>query len=115
MIITRDGSEFARVLAGPPPIPEERRQVWAQWDKQIEIFALTFLRAFRLPRGNFSLLDAGCGIGTALAVFHRAYPQAELFGCDLDPDHISECEWRWGTFAKLICEDIHARRCAKIS
>lgn len=106
MIIQWQGGTSPVIATRPPAIPQTRRQGWVVWEHQIRIFAEAFLRTYRLPRGKITILDAGCGIGSALPIFRTAYPEAELFGCDLDPDHILECEWRWGTFAKLACEDV---------
>jgi len=70
----------------------ERREIWTKWDQQIRLFAKYFLRHANLPTTKqFTLLDAGCGIGSALHEIHNIYPNAILYGCDNDPDHYNEC------------------------
>jgi len=51
-----------------------------------------FLKACEFADNEaITLLDAGCGIGSALHEIHNIYPNAILYGCDNDPDHYNEC------------------------
>lgn len=83
-------------------ISPERRKVWESWDKQIRIFAKHFLSHANLPSCEFTLMDVGCGIGSALREIHSAYPKAQLFGCDLDTDHINECLRKHGGYGNFF-------------
>jgi SAM-dependent methyltransferase len=58
------------------------------WDHQIRTFAKCFLDNARLPRGPFTLLDVGCGTGSALREISSRYPEALLFGCDVEQEHV---------------------------
>jgi SAM-dependent methyltransferase len=59
-----------------------------EWDRQIQSFARFFLDVARLPSGPFTLLDVGCGTGSALREIARRYPEASLFGCDAEQEHV---------------------------
>jgi SAM-dependent methyltransferase len=51
---------------------------------QTRLFAECFHRHTKVPLGgSFSVLDVGCALGDALPVWHRHYPNAKLFGCDV--------------------------------
>jgi SAM-dependent methyltransferase len=62
------------------PIPD--------WDRQIRSFARFFLDVAWLPSGPFTLLDVGCGTGSALREISNGYPDASLFGCDAEQKHV---------------------------
>jgi SAM-dependent methyltransferase len=59
------------------------------WNNQIRLFAKYFLEHANLPSHKFILLDVGCGTGAALKEIHNSYPHAELFGCDLEEEHVN--------------------------
>jgi SAM-dependent methyltransferase len=59
------------------------------WDRQIRLFAHYFLAHAKLPQERFSLLDVGCGTGSALAAIKKIYPYAILYGCDINDEHLA--------------------------
>jgi SAM-dependent methyltransferase len=57
-----------------------------RWDRQIRLFAAFFLRHANLPAGPFTLLDVGCGTGSAAAAIKRRHPEAAVSGCDVSAE-----------------------------
>ena len=58
--------------------------------RQTRVFAEHFIRHAGLPADQaFSLLDAGCALGDALALFAASYPKARLHG--MKPPTGSQC------------------------
>jgi SAM-dependent methyltransferase len=72
------------------------------WDSQIELFARYFLVHAHLPKNeHLSLLDVGCGTGSALKIIKKKYPELKLAGCDLEPNNIKiskQLNSQYGTF-----------------
>jgi SAM-dependent methyltransferase len=68
------------------------------WEKnggrqQTRIFAEHFCACVSIDcPGTFRLLDVGCGLGDALLVFRRKFPQAELHGIDFSPVAVARCK-----------------------
>lgn len=60
--------------------------------KQSRIFAEHFVAHAGLQaQASFSLLDAGCALGDALALFAQQYPRARLHGIDFSATAIDRC------------------------
>jgi SAM-dependent methyltransferase len=84
---------------------EEAFSPGGPWDKncgqsQTRIFTECLLKHVRIPFGNhFSVLDVGCALGDGLAVWHRRYPNAKLFGCDVSQTAIDRATQMYGTIA----------------
>jgi SAM-dependent methyltransferase len=76
------------------------------WDEQIRLFARYFLAHARLPLVPFSLLDAGCGTGSALYEIRKCYPHAIVAGCDLEYKHVHISTERNGKYAHIYRADI---------
>jgi len=75
------------------------------WDKnsgqsQTRLFTECFLNHVPIPLGKqFSVLDVGCALGDGLAVWHRRYPHAKLYGCDVSQTAIDRATQTYGTIA----------------
>jgi SAM-dependent methyltransferase len=79
---------------------------WEQMDgrSQTTAFAEAQVRLLRLPPTfSGSLLDFGCGLGDALAIFKASYPSAKLFGVDHSREAIELCRKRYGDIATFVC------------
>ena len=48
------------------------------------------------------ILDVGCGTGELLAVLAERYPQAEIWGVEIDPGHVARARQRCGAFGSRI-------------
>jgi SAM-dependent methyltransferase len=91
---TRERSEFVFTEGG-------------HWEKnrgpsQTRRFAEFFHRSVRIPWTNFSVLDVGCALGDALPVWHKKYPSAELYGCDVAEMAVTRCKERYGGMARFF-------------
>lgn len=87
-------------------ITPERRGVWKKWDLQIRVFAKYFLCNANLPKNKITILDAGCGIGSAIHEIHKKYPNIILSGYDNDIDHFKECQRVHSQYANFYLCDI---------
>jgi SAM-dependent methyltransferase len=76
------------------------------WDRQIRIFARVFLDNARLPTGPFTLLDVGCGTGSALREVRLCYPKASLSGCDVEQEHVDIATRMNGDVASFFKGDL---------
>lgn len=77
--------------------------ILSNWDQQICLFAKYFLAHANLPKIPFSLLDVGCGTGSALREIKRMCPYSILYGCDQDEQHLTlsnRMNSVYGTFFK---------------
>jgi hypothetical protein len=77
------------------------------WDNhqgpdQTRGFAECLHRHCYIPWREFSLLDVGCALGDALAVWHEKYPTAKLFGCDVADSAIRRCRERYAGVAHFF-------------
>ena len=77
------------------------------WDKnkgrrQTRAFAECFHLRVRIPWADFSVLDLGCALGDALAVWHQRYPSAKLYGCDVAETAIGRCRETYGQVAQFF-------------
>src|SRR5947209_455100 len=63
--------------------------------EQTRRFAECLHRHCRIPWQEFSLLDVGCALGDALAVWHEKYPAAKLSGCDVADSAVRRCRERY--------------------
>lgn len=93
---------------------DEEFSIGGQWEAnngrdQTRRFAEHFTRNISIPLEEFSLLDAGCALGDALPVLHKAYPNARLFGCDVSQVATERCKNDYGQIADFFAaafEDI---------
>jgi SAM-dependent methyltransferase len=77
--------------------------------EQTRIFAQAFVQRAALPADRpFSLLDAGCALGDALAVFAQAWPQAQLHGIDFSAVAIARSRASLPAQVRLSCGDLDA-------
>ena len=78
-----------------------------QWEqrggrRQTRLFAEYFHRHVTVPfAGDFSVLDVGCALGDAAAVWHKAYPRARLFGCDVSQVAVDRATQDYGSIASF--------------
>jgi SAM-dependent methyltransferase len=87
----------------------EKKERIKKWDCQIGLFAKYFLMHASLPLKKFTLLDVGCGTGAALREISKIYPHAELFGCDLEHEHINisiSSNQKYGKFFQAAMMDV---------
>lgn len=52
-----------------------------------------------------SLLDFGCGMGDAMPVYRKAFPQAKLIGVDISQAAIESCQRTYGTLGTFLQGD----------
>lgn len=73
---------------------------------QTRQFAMAQVRRFGL-RSSFegSLLDFGCGLGDAMAVYRSAFPKARLFGVDVSLAAIQAARRDHGRYADFLVGD----------
>jgi SAM-dependent methyltransferase len=88
---------------------EEAKPLNIIWNRQIELFAKYFLIHVRLPnKDQFTLLDVGCGTGTALKIIGSKYPNAQLSGCDLEAENIAISKQFNGKYGYFFVSDIES-------
>lgn len=77
--------------------------------RQTRTFAEHFIRRSGLSADQaFSLLDAGCALGDALALFAAAYSKAQLHGIDFSATAVARCREALGENVQLACGDLTA-------
>jgi SAM-dependent methyltransferase len=76
---------------------------------QTTCFAKAQLPMLRLP-ANFagSILDFGCGLGDALPLYRKQFPEAVLMGMDISDAAIEACRKTYGQIATFIRGDSHS-------
>jgi SAM-dependent methyltransferase len=79
--------------------------ILSNWDRQVNLFAKYFLAHVNLPETPFSLLDFGCGTGSALRVIKNKCPKATLYGCDVDELHLQISREKNGDCATFFKSD----------
>ena len=85
----------------------ENRYSSGEWSErggnsQTRIFAETQVEYIEIdPHFSGSICDFGCGEGDAMPVYHKKWPRASLFGCDISPAAIVTCTNRYGQFASF--------------
>jgi len=77
------------------------------WDRnqgssQTRRFAEAFHQHARIPWKEFSILDVGCALGDALPVWHKHYPAARLYGCDVAESAVKRCRQRYRHIAEFF-------------
>lgn len=78
-----------------------------QWEsnsgrEQTRLFAKHLLRHIDVPFPRFSMLDVGCALGDAVAIWHERYPDAELYGCDVSDKAIEKAKQTYGRVATFF-------------
>ncbi len=77
------------------------------WDRncgqtQTHLFAKCFHKHIKVSfTGKFTVLDVGCALGDALLIWHRHYPKAEMFGCDVSETAIARATELYSSIAKF--------------
>lgn len=70
---------------------------------QTEHFAAAQVALFRFDKDFIgSLVDFGCGLGDAIPVYKKFFPNAKLVGIDVSESAISMCKERYGKIAHFI-------------
>lgn len=82
----------------------EKNGLWErhQGPRQTRRFAECSLERVHVPWSEFSVLDVGCALGEALAVWRQKYPRAKLFGCDVAESAVERCRERYGDLAHFF-------------
>lgn len=66
-------------------------------------FAAAQVAYFRLDKDfSGSLVDFGCGLGDAMPVYKKFFPNAKLLGIDVSESAISKCKERYRKLASFI-------------
>jgi SAM-dependent methyltransferase len=74
---------------------------------QTRLFVRKFTEIVKLePSSNFSILDAGCALGSALKHFAEVYPNATLHGIDFSATAIQSCKDELGQMAEFSVGDL---------
>jgi SAM-dependent methyltransferase len=74
--------------------------------KQTRSFALGMVKQLELPRTFAgSILDFGCGLGDALPVYRRHFPNAKLIGMDVSDQAVRKCQASYGGIAEFLVGD----------
>jgi SAM-dependent methyltransferase len=69
---------------------------------QTENFAIGQMRHIRLDPGfRGSILDFGCGLGDAIPIYKRHFPQATFVGIDISESAMRKCSERYGSIASF--------------
>lgn len=81
---------------------EDSRGRW-----QTEQFAREIIKHLKIPF-DFSgtILDFGCGLGDAIPIYKKNYPNAQIIGIDISGSAIDKCNDRFGEIADFIQGDI---------
>lgn len=78
---------------------------WEQKDGRSQTidFALSQISKFDIPK-TFSgtILDFGCGLGDALQIYRKAWPESKLLGFDISIEAIKKCQQKYGKLGKFI-------------
>lgn len=66
-------------------------------------FATSQVPHFRFDKDfSGSLVDFGCGLGDAIPIYNKFFPNAKLLGIDVSESAISKCKERYGKIASFI-------------
>ena len=75
----------------------------AQGRTQTRDFAEALVPHLGLDEGfRGTLLDFGCGLGDALPVYRRYFPQAKFLGMDVSEHAVRKCRQRYGDIAQFM-------------
>ena len=86
----------------------EKRFATGDWEakggtQQTICFAETLVRYLNiLPSFSGSILDFGCGLGDAVAVYHEHFRCASLIGVDITRAAIEKCRQRYSGIAEFV-------------
>ena len=70
---------------------------------QTESFARAQVEHFEIPSGfEGEILDFGCGLGDAMPVYRRHFPNAKLIGIDISHNAIDKCNEEFGGIASFL-------------
>jgi len=89
----------------------EERFMTGDWEEkggenQTKQFAESQIKYIELC-SNFSgtILDFGCGLGDAMPIYHKAFPDAKLVGIDISEQAIQKCKRKYDSIASFISGD----------
>ena len=70
---------------------------------QTRHFAESQIRYLKIKEDfSGSLLDFGCGLGDAIPIYKKNFPNAKLFGLDISESGIVKCREKYGHLAKFM-------------
>ncbi|MDD1776993.1 MAG: class I SAM-dependent methyltransferase [Candidatus Helarchaeota archaeon] len=86
---------------------DEAFQKGGRWEKnkgrkQTRNFAKYFHKYISIPFKEFSVLDVGCALGDSIPIWHKHYPSAKLYGCDISEIAIKRCKESFGHIANFF-------------
>ena len=77
--------------------------------KQTVAFAKEQVGRLGLPKSfKGTILDFGCGLGDAMEIYKKTFPNAELIGIDHSKEGIAKCIQKYSNIAKFIHGSIDA-------
>lgn len=86
----------------------EQRFSSGDWEQkrgrtQTAHFAASQVAHFKFNKDfSGSLVDFGCGLGDAMPIYKKFFPNAKLLGIDVSESAISKCKARYGKIASFI-------------
>jgi len=79
----------------PIPTPLKLSKKWKPWTYQINLYNILLeTSGIDLKNKNISLLDVACGQGGGVSFYKEYYKFKEVYGLDLNPNHISHASNR---------------------
>jgi SAM-dependent methyltransferase len=71
---------------------------------QTRQFAISQVPFFDIPKNYLgTILDFGCGLGDALPIYKKTFPNAKLVGIDISEKAINKCKETYGQLGEFIC------------
>ncbi len=86
----------------------EKRFMSGDWERrggqnQTKKFAESQINHLKLnPNFSGTILDFGCGLGDAMPIYHKAFPNSKLIGVDISEHAIEKCRNKYGSIATFI-------------
>ena len=69
--------------------------------RQFAISQIQYLKISKDFRGT--ILDFGCGLGDAIPIYKKRFPNAKLIGIDISEEAIKKCKATYGHLAEFNC------------
>ena len=66
----------------------------------INLIALIMLETNKHSSNINNILDFGCGHGRIMRYFQSAFPQANIYGCDLEESQVTFCQSEFNAIPK---------------